>query len=108
MDYEIAENILKQIVTTKLEDLKNDLIQKAVKYARLRVDWQLTPGDSRNEIGSLRTKAHNAFIDSCNILSRNMADNDEDITWRKMLGDDRKAIGDFACYLHCILGIHAR
>jgi hypothetical protein len=37
-----------------------------------------------------------------------MADNDEDITWRKMLGDDRKAIGDFACYLHCILAIQAR
>lgn len=75
MNYEIAEEILKQIVTTKLEALKNDLIQKAVKYARLRVDYQLTPVDSRNEIGSLRTKAHNDFIDSCNILSRNMADN---------------------------------
>lgn len=108
MNYKTAEIILKQIVTTKLEDLKNNLIQKAVKYARLRVDYQLTPVDSRNEIGSLRTIAHNAFIDSCNILSRDMADNDEDVTWRKMLGDDRKIIGDFACYLHCILGIHAR
>ena len=108
MNYKTAEIILKQLVTTKRGDLKNDLIQKALRYARLRVDWQLTPGDSRNEIGSLRTKAHNAFIDSCNILSRNMADNDEDVTWRKTLGDDRKLIGDFACYLHCILGIHAR
>ena len=108
MNYEIAEEILKQIVTTKREDMKNDLIQKDVRYARLRTDYQLTPSESRNEIGSLRTIAHNAFIDSCNILSRNMADNDEDITWRKMLGDDRKAIGDFACYLHCILAIQAR
>lgn len=108
MNSEIAEGILKQIEATVLEALKNDLIQKAVKYARIRTDYQLAPNESRNEIGSLRTIAHNAFIDSCNILSRNMADNDEDITWRKMLGDDRKAIGDFACYLHCILGIHAR
>lgn len=108
MDYEIAKLILKQLVTTKLEDLKNDLIQKAVRYARIRTDYQLTPSESRNEIGALRTIAHNAFIDSCNILSRNMADNGEDITWRKTLGDDRKVIGDFACYLHCILGIHAR
>lgn len=108
MDYEIAESILKQLVTTKLEDLKNDLIQKAVKYARIRTDYQLAPSESRNEIGSLRTIAHNAFIDSCNILSRNMANNGEDVTWRKTLGDNRKVIGDFACYLHCILGIQAR
>jgi len=108
MDYEIAENMLKQIVSTKREDLRNDLIQKAVKYARIRTDYQLAPSESTNEIGALRTKAHNAFIDSCNILSRNMADNDEDITWRKRLGDDRKIIGDFTCYVHCILGIQAR
>lgn len=108
MDYEIAENILKQLVITKLEDLKNDLIQKAVRYARIRTDYQLAPSESTNEIGALRTNAHNAFIDSCNILSRNMANNDEDITWRKTLGDDRKVIGDFACYVHCILGIQAR
>lgn len=36
-----------------------------------------------------------------------MANNGEDITWRKTLGDDRKIIGDFACYVHCILGIQA-
>jgi len=69
MEYEIAENILKQIVTTKLDDLRNDLIQKAVRYARIRTDYQLAPSESRNEIGALRTIAHNSFIDSCNILS---------------------------------------
>jgi len=63
MNYEIAENILKQLVSTKLEDLKNDLIKKAVRYARIRTDYQLAPSESRNEIGSLRTIAHNAFID---------------------------------------------
>ncbi len=40
MAYEIAEKILKQIETTKLEDLKGDLIQRAIKYARIRTDWQ--------------------------------------------------------------------
>lgn len=88
--------------------MKYDLIQKAVRYARIRTDYQLTPSESTNEIGALRTNAHNAFIYSCNILSRNMANNGEDITWRKTLGDDRKVIGDFACYVHCILGIQAR
>ncbi|MCF6147669.1 MAG: hypothetical protein E3K37_03320 [Candidatus Kuenenia sp.] len=99
---------MKQLVSTKLVDLKNDLIQKTVRYARVRVDRELAQGESKNEIDLVRTIAHNAFTDSCNILSRNMANNDEDITWRKTLGDDRKIIGDFACYLHCILGIYAR
>lgn len=55
MNCEIAENILKQLVTTKLVDLKNDLIQKAVRYARIRTDYQLAPGESRNEIGLFST-----------------------------------------------------
>ena len=55
-----------------------------------------------------RTRAHNALIDCCNILSRNMRTAGEDNSWRVALGDDRKAIGDFACLLHCLLGISAR
>lgn len=108
MNYEIAEKILKQIETTKIEELKNDFIQRAIKYARIRADWMLTSTEERVEMEELRTRSHNAFIDSCNILSRNMANNGEDVTWRKMLGDDRTVIGDFACFLHCILGIQAR
>jgi hypothetical protein len=29
-------------------------------------------------------------------------------TWRELLGYDRKDIGDFACFIHCILGLSAR
>lgn len=32
----------------------------------------------------------------------------ENATWRKELGDDRKTIGDFACYLNFIFDIKAR
>jgi len=58
--------------------------------------------------GNTKTVSHDAFIDSCNILSRNMAKAGEDNSWREVLGDNRKEIGDFACYLSCILGIKAR
>ena len=50
MDYETAEKILKQFETTKLEDLKGDLIQRAIKYARIRTDWQCMPVEPRIEI----------------------------------------------------------
>ncbi len=52
--------------------------------------------------------AHNTLIDNCNILSRNMAKKSGDVSWREVLGDDRREIGDFACYLHCILGLSAK
>jgi hypothetical protein len=55
-----------------------------------------------------RTLAHNAFIDSVNIMSRNMDKENEDNLWRAVLGDDRKIIGDFACYVHMFLGLEAR
>lgn len=51
MNYKIVEKMLEQIETTNLVDLKNNLIQRAIKYARIRTDWQLTPIDSRDERG---------------------------------------------------------
>ena len=53
-----------------------------------------------------RTLAHNALINSLDSLSRFMGKEGQDITWRELLGTDR-IIGDFAYFLHCILGIAA-
>jgi hypothetical protein len=55
-----------------------------------------------------RTKAHDAFIDACDILARDMRGRDIEPVWRQELGEDRREIGDFACLLHCIIGISAR
>ena len=54
----------------------------------------------RNAIDDERTRSHNAFIDNCNILSRNMGKSNEDNSWRSKLVEGRVAIGDFACFLH--------
>jgi hypothetical protein len=32
----------------------------------------------------------------------------DDATWRKLIGDDRQEIGDWACHVHTYLGIQAR
>ncbi len=89
-------------------ELSRTVANAAVRYARIRTDWRLSDPDSRLEMNASRTAAHNALIDACNILSRNMAQHGESIAWRKRLGDDRKVIGDFACHLHCLLGLEAR
>jgi len=108
MDYEKAVNIYKKIETTSLVDLKNQFTAAAIRYARIRTDWKLKTFKEREEADTARTFAHNALIDSCNILSRNMYQSNEDISWRRLLSDDRKEIGDYACYLHCIIGLQAR
>ena len=102
------QNIFIAIDSTHLFSLKNSLYDYAVRYSRLRVDQLLSDNEQRKIIDEERTRTHDAFIDACNILSRNMIKNGEDASWRKDLGDDRKIIGDFACFVNYVLGIKAR
>lgn len=108
MTLDLARDIFDDIVKTKLHSLKDELINYAIDYSRIRVDWYLSSEEERREIESIRTAKHNAFIDSCNILSREMIKAGEDASWRIKLGENRKEIGDFACYINFILGIKAK
>ena len=107
MNHEAAIRILESIKTGERE-FKRDLILSAVRYARLRTDWQLQTPAERRAMDSTRTAAHNALIDAANILSRAMVRAGEDTKWRGELGADRKEIGDWACHIHARLGIEAR
>lgn len=108
MDTVTSGDILLKIEKTALQDLKNQLFKSAVAYAAIRSRWFLADNEARKEMDRQRTRAHDAFIDACNILSRNMMKAGEDNSWRDLLGDNRKQIGDFACYINYILGIRAR
>lgn len=108
MDSKTANELCEAISQSKMGNLVNSLLAAAVRYAHYRAEWALVSIDERKQMDAARTQAHNAFIDACNILSRNMANEGEDIAWRERLGNDRQVIGDFACHLHCILGIRAR
>ncbi len=108
MDFGTAADILREIRATKLTELRDDLIELAVRYARIRVDYHFASAEQQSMLGSSRSACHNAFISSCDILARNMAQHGEDAGWRDQLGQDRKVIGDFACLLHALLGIGAR
>ncbi len=88
--------------------LWQQLIEDGVFYARLRTDWKLADIQQRMAMDETRTQAHDAFIASCDILARYLRTLDRDIGWRQDLGVDRKEIGDFACYIHALLGISAR
>lgn len=96
------------IFETSLKHLTDDLLRRAIRYAHLRAEWFLADLDTRKAMDTTRTRAHDAFIDACNILSREMGKAGEDNGWRRALGDDRQVIGDFACHLHCFVAIDAR
>lgn len=108
MDYETAADIWHQLQKSHLIDLREALVDVAVRYARMRADYYLADVEERRELDSARTLCHNALISSCDVLARNMAQNGENASWRQRLGNDRKVIGDFACHLHAVLGIAAR
>ncbi|MDD3743496.1 MAG: hypothetical protein PHX54_07750 [Lentimicrobiaceae bacterium] len=100
--------VYNQLLESRHKGLVDSFIKKAIRYARLRVDWYQSDTPSRVQLDAERTRAHDAFIDACNILSRNMIKIGENAEWRLKLGNNRKDIGDFACMLHAVIGIKAR
>lgn len=105
---ETFSKYLLSIESTKQVKFKESLYQNAARYAKLRADWYLADNEERLNMETQRKIAHDAFIDDCNILSRQMIKNGENANWRKELGNDRKIIGDFACFICYALGIMAR
>ncbi len=58
---------LESLTDLDLVELRSDLYQRAVRYARLRTDWQLT--QEREALDEPRRLTHNTLIDACNILA---------------------------------------
>ena len=90
------------------EVLRLQVMRTAIRDCNIRAEWNFMTVKERMECDKQRTAAHNALIDAVNILSRSMAKSGQDNEWRRLLTDDRKVIGDFACLLVAHLGILAR
>ena len=108
MNVHIAQQVFEKIEGSKLADLKHDLYQAVQRYAGMRVEWRLATPDERLQMDAARTRAHDALIDTFNILSREQAKRGEDNSWRKILGQDRKALGDMAADIALFLALSAR
>lgn len=99
---------------TDAEELYEELIHTATKYAQFRAEWLLWDREKKMERDSSRTACHNSLIVKFNMLARYLKMQGKSIAWREKLGyeeDDaynRKRIGDFACYLVFVNSIHAR
>ena len=95
-------------------ELYDGLIEKATKYAGMRAEWCLMDQEKKRENDSYRTSCHNKVILQLNMLSRYLKTQGKAAAWRELLGDveddpnNRKAIGDFACYLVFCNSLNAR
>lgn len=112
---EIHEQILGEIADdTEGREIYNELICAATKYASFRAEWLLWDRITKIEKDESRTSCHNSLIVKFDMLARHLKSQKKEATWRDILGyekDDRynrKAIGDFACYLVFINSINAR
>ncbi|GMV83609.1 MAG: hypothetical protein AMXMBFR7_47930 [Planctomycetota bacterium] len=88
--------------------LRRNFYGAAIRYAHIRAEWALLSISDRADRNESRTAAHDAFISYCNALSQYMSKAGWDTEWREKLGQDRKDLGDFACFVHAFLGLSAR
>jgi len=82
-----------------------DFVSKACKYTEVRMRWEFWNDSEKMAEDQGRTIRHNAVIDAINILSRFLKSEGVETPWRDELGDGRKKIGDFACFVGYITGI---
>ena len=95
-------------------ELYDELMKVTTRYATIRANWLLLNREEKIEQDSGRTSCHNSVITHFNMLARYLKQQGKAAAWRDKLGyeeDDlynRKAVGDFACYLAFVNGINAR
>lgn len=86
----------------------------ARKYAEIRALWTGLSREEKMDIDPLRTSHHDSLITHFNMLARCLRMQGKKAAWRDQLGyeeDDRfnrKAIGDFGCYIVFVNSLCAR
>jgi RNAse (barnase) inhibitor barstar len=113
---EEAEEIYEKMVAeidfndSDVKELWDVLIKDVLEYAAIRSKWSTFTKEEHmdREKDLVRTGKHNIVISSFNVLSRYLEKIGKDIKWREQLGEERKRIGDFACYIAFIFGLNAR
>ncbi len=114
--FESIRNKVKSCSDEDIDWLYTDFIKSCIAYASTRAEWSILSREQQMEEDSHRTMEHDMVIQNLKILKRALtpweipagldllAPDNEDIA----APPARKVIGDFACYITCILGIESR
>ena len=113
LDIELAKKSYENIISSKADSEKDKLFWKAVRYADIRSRYALYDYQQQLASNVERTQVHNELLDCIENLAVKQQELGEDITWQNEIGlgrtgENRKRIGDFACYIAMFLGLSAR
>ncbi|HFI0446504.1 TPA: hypothetical protein ACGOW0_000899 [Streptococcus suis] len=89
-------------------DYWKEFLSSCVSYAEARGKWFLLSKEERMDFDSKRTTIHNKVIFNLKIIKALANEKGKDTTWFDKFQDERKRIGDFACYLAYVYGVNAR
>ena len=90
------------------KELWDDFVQRCFNYTLVRCKWEFMDYQERIDADPSRTRMHDTVIDSIEILARLASKEGMDTSWREDLGNERKRLGDFACFVTYITGISNR
>jgi len=108
LDYQTALKAFTTVQNSKLGETRKSLYKAAVHYATIRAEWEFLDNEDRMDQDPGRTATHNRFIDCCNTFVREQSRIGVDNTWYSTINHDLQLISDWACYLHCFIGIDNR
>ena len=97
-----------QCKTEGKEDIIEQLIKSACYYTNIRSEWEFMDNEAKSKDDINRTSAHDSFIRNLNITERMLKNENIDTSWRTELGNERKKIGDFGCFLCFITALNNR
>ena len=110
LEYEIAKKLYEEInekaKNSTIEDFGEfyeRFLKSAVDYAANRTAWAFMSYDEQMEDDKSRSRKHDAYMASLNAVSRNL-----EIEGIDEIMPDRKAKGDFACYIALFLSLEQR
>lgn len=92
-------------------DLYDQLLDTAIRYSDFRARWLLLSKEEKRKADESRTSCHNSVITKTNMLARYLRMQGKPSSWREELGDEkenRKRIGDFACFLVFVNAVNGR
>lgn len=107
LQYEIAKKLYKEIKAKAKEctiegfdDFYIEFLKSAVSYAETRTEWNFIELSERMERDRSRSIKHDSYMSSLGAVCRNLG-----IEGIDKIMPDRKAKGDFACYIALFLSL---
>ena len=105
---ELVEIVKANVKDTTLMELWDELLEAVMDYAEFRQRWLLMEIEKRISKDKTRTMYHDVVMVKFDILARYMEKNGMDVSWKTALGENRKRVGDFACYIALFMALEQR